>query len=107
MIQLFTYGTLQHSDVQENIFGRILRGKPESVEGYTLQEIEIEEEFGLMKYDILVETGNHQDTISGIVYAITEVDLHQADLYEGMHYKRIEVQLSSDEKAWVYTAATS
>lgn len=106
MIKLFTYGTLQHDDIQENLFGRILHGTPETLVGYALQEIQIEEEFGLIAYEILVETGNPEDTINGIVYSITQKELYQADLYEGFHYKRVEVHLQSNQKAWAYSAAT-
>jgi gamma-glutamylcyclotransferase (GGCT)/AIG2-like uncharacterized protein YtfP len=104
MIKLFTYGTLQHTDVQEDLFGRRLVGHPETLVGYALQEIQIEEEFGLVEYDILVETGDPKDTINGIVYLVTQKELHQTDLYEGMHYKRVEVHLQSDQKAWAYSA---
>jgi gamma-glutamylcyclotransferase (GGCT)/AIG2-like uncharacterized protein YtfP len=106
MIKLFTYGTLQHDDIQENLFGRILHGTPETLVGYALKEIQIEEEFGLIAYEILVETGNPEDTINGIVYSVTQKELYQADLYEGLHYKRIEVHLQSNQKAWAYSAAT-
>ena len=104
MIKLFTYGTLQHDDIQENLFGRVLHGTPETLVGYALKQIQIEEEFGLIDYDILVETGNTEDTINGIVYEITSIELHQADLYEGLHYKRVEVHLQSNQKAWAYSA---
>ncbi len=104
MIKLFTYGTLQHTDIQEDLFGRRLVGTPETLVGYALQEIQIEEEFGLIEYDILVETGNPKDTINGIVYLVTQKELHQADLYEGLHYKRVEVHLQSEQKAWAYSA---
>ncbi|WP_281239332.1 gamma-glutamylcyclotransferase family protein [Flavobacterium praedii] len=105
MQKLFTYGTLQDTDVQENLFGRILQGTPETLIGYELSEIQIEEEFGLVHYPIIMETKDSNDTISGILYEVTMNDLHQADLYEGKHYKRIEVQLQSNQKAWAYTLA--
>lgn len=104
MIKLFTYGTLQQTDVQEELFGRRLVGTPETLVGYALEEIQIEEEFGLIDYEILVETGNPTDTINGIVYEVTQKELNQADLYEGMNYKRVEVHLQSDQKAWAYSA---
>ena len=106
MIKLFTYGTLQHEDIQENLFGRMLQGTPEILIGYALKKINIEEEFGIVAYDILVETGNPEDTINGIIYEITTKELHQADLYEGFHYKRVEVNLQTNEKAWAYSAAS-
>jgi gamma-glutamylcyclotransferase (GGCT)/AIG2-like uncharacterized protein YtfP len=105
MIKLFSYGTLQHEDVQENLFGRVLQGTPEKLSGYVLKRIQIEEEFGIVHYPVIVETENEGDFINGIVYEVSEIDLHQADLYEGMHYKRVEVHLHSNQKAWAYSAA--
>jgi gamma-glutamylcyclotransferase (GGCT)/AIG2-like uncharacterized protein YtfP len=104
MQKLFTYGSLQHEDVQENLFGRILQGTPETLIGYELNEIKIEEEFGIEHYPIIMETNNPEDTISGIVYEITLNDLHQTDLYEGLHYKRVQVHLQSNEIVWAYSA---
>jgi gamma-glutamylcyclotransferase (GGCT)/AIG2-like uncharacterized protein YtfP len=103
MQKLFTYGTLQNDEIQESLFGRILQGTPETLIGYTLKEIQIEEEFGIVHYPIIVETHQSEDTISGIVYEITTNDLHQADLYEGLHYKRVEVHLQSNETVWAYS----
>ncbi|QBN18089.1 gamma-glutamylcyclotransferase family protein [Flavobacterium nackdongense] len=105
MIKLFTYGSLQHDDVQENLFGRVLHGTPERIIGYELKRIQIEEEFGIVHYPVIVETENPADFIDGMVYNVTEKELHQADLYEGMHYKRVEVHLNSNQKAWAYSAA--
>jgi hypothetical protein len=34
---------------------------------------------------------------------VTTNDLRQADLYEGKHYKRVEVVLQSNQKAWAYS----
>ena len=105
MEKLFTYGSLQQDDIQENLFGRTLQGTPETLIGYVLKEIEIEEEFGLVKYPIITETHQPEDTINGIVYTITTNELRQCDLYEGLHYKRVEVHLQSDQKAWAYSVA--
>jgi gamma-glutamylcyclotransferase (GGCT)/AIG2-like uncharacterized protein YtfP len=105
MQKLFAYGTLQDKDVQENLFGRMLQGTPETLIGYELNEIQIEEEFGIVHYPIIMETNNSNDTIGGILYEVTMNDLRQADLYEGKHYKRIEVHLQSDQKAWAYSLA--
>lgn len=105
MEKLFTYGSLQNNDVQEDLFGRELDGTPETLIGYVLKEIQIEEEFGLVKYPIIVETQNPDETINGVVYSITIKELHQCDLYEGLHYKRVEVHLQSNQKAWAYSAA--
>jgi gamma-glutamylcyclotransferase (GGCT)/AIG2-like uncharacterized protein YtfP len=105
MQKLFAYGTLQDKDVQENLFGRILQGTSEALIGYELNEIQIEEEFGIEHYPIIMETNNSNDTISGVLYEVSMRELHQADLYEGLHYKRVEVLLQSNQKAWAYSAA--
>ncbi|TRW97965.1 gamma-glutamylcyclotransferase family protein [Flavobacterium gawalongense] len=106
MEQLFAYGTLKDKDIQETIFGRILKGVPETLVGYVVNVIHIEEEFGVEQYPIITPTENQQDTINGILYELTEEQLQQADTYEGIHYKRIQVQLQSNQTAWVYSATT-
>lgn len=104
MEKLFAYGTLKDKDIQEDIFGRILNGVPETLMGYVVKEILIEEEFGMEPYPIIAPTQNNDDTIEGIVYDLTEKELQLADTYEGSHYKRVEVQLQSKEVAWAYSA---
>ena len=105
MENLFAYGTLKDKEIQETIFGRVLTGTPDKLVGYAIKEIEIEEEFGLTSYPIIVETKNHADTISGIIFKLTPRELELADTYEGNHYRRIQVQLHSKETVWTYSAA--
>ncbi|MDI5897244.1 gamma-glutamylcyclotransferase [Flavobacterium sp. LB2P84] len=105
MEKLFAYGSLQNEDIQKDLFGRILDGTPETLIGYVVKEIQIEEEFGLVHYPIIVETHKPEDTINGIVYSISSQELRQTDLYEGLHYRRVEVHLESNQKAWAYSAA--
>jgi gamma-glutamylcyclotransferase (GGCT)/AIG2-like uncharacterized protein YtfP len=105
MEKLFAYGSLQNEDVQKDLFGRILEGTSEKLIGYIIKKIQIEEEFGLVYYPIITETRNSEDTIEGMVYAISAQELHQSDLYEGLHYKRVEVQVQSNQTAWAYSAA--
>ena len=104
MQKLFTYGTLQHPEVQEDLFGKTLKGTPETLLGYRVREIQIEEEFGMVHYPIITETHKPEDTINGMVYTVSTKELHQSDLYEGLHYKRVEVHLQSNQKAWAYSA---
>ena len=105
MEKLFAYGSLQNEDIQKDLFGRILDGTTETLVGYVVKEIQIEEEFGLVHYPIITETNKQEDTINGMVYSISLQELRQTDLYEGLHYKRVEVHLQSDQKAWAYSAA--
>ena len=104
MEKLFAYGTLKDKDIQETIFGRILTGTPDTLIGYGIKEIAIEEEFGIAHYPIITATHNPENRIDGILYELTEKELQLADTYEGLHYKRIEVELHSNEIVWVYSA---
>jgi gamma-glutamylcyclotransferase (GGCT)/AIG2-like uncharacterized protein YtfP len=104
MEKLFAYGTLKDKDIQETIFGRILTGTPDTLTGYAIQEITIEEEFGMELYPIIIATQNPMDRIDGILYELSEKEIQLADTYEGLHYKRIEVELHSNEIVWVYSA---
>lgn len=104
MENLFAYGTLKDREIQETIFGRVLTGVPDKLVGYTIKEINIEEEFGLTPYPIITETHNPEDVISGIRYSLSKHELELADNYEGIHYKRIKVQLNSNETVWTYSA---
>ncbi|AWG22147.1 gamma-glutamylcyclotransferase [Flavobacterium faecale] len=104
MAKLFAYGSLQETDIQQNIFGRSLKGTPDSLIGYTVTKIEIEEEFGMASYPIITSTEKREDVIKGLLYEITDEELLMADTYEGVHYKRMEVLLESNQIAWAFTA---
>ena len=58
----------------------------------------------MVHYPIITETHKPEDTINGMVYTVSTKELHQSDLYEGLHYKRVEVHLQSNQKAWAYSA---
>jgi gamma-glutamylcyclotransferase (GGCT)/AIG2-like uncharacterized protein YtfP len=107
---LFSYGTLQHPEVQKDIFGRVLQGSPDALRGYVTEAIEIEDESFHTKseqptYLIAVPSGDKNDIIEGVVLEISNDDLLAADGYESDDYKRIMVKLESGKKAWVYVAA--
>lgn len=105
MENLFAYGTLIDKEVQETIFGRVLEGTLDQLKGYIVKKITIEEEFGMTEYPIITATQNPEDNISGILYQLTQRELQLADTYEGIHYKRIQVELNSNEIVWVYSAS--
>ena len=106
MEYLFAYGTLKDREIQENIFGRTLTGTADSLTGYAIQKIKIEEEFGMEEYPIIVPSEDTNQIIEGILYEISELDIEKVDTYEGRHYKRIEVTLTSNKKAWAYVITT-
>jgi gamma-glutamylcyclotransferase (GGCT)/AIG2-like uncharacterized protein YtfP len=104
MENLFAYGSLREEEVQKTVFGRILKGVPEKLTGYAVKQIEIEEEFGIETYPIIVPSEDNEDAIHGIVYELTLEELSLSDTYEGNSYTRIEVPLPSKQIVWAYSA---
>ncbi len=108
---LFSYGTLQSIPVQLNTFGRILEGHPDTLTGYQLSLIKIEDESiiassGLTHYQNITYTGKPSDAISGVVLIINEAEFKQADDYEAnAGYIRIQVELKSGRTAWVFVSS--
>jgi gamma-glutamylcyclotransferase (GGCT)/AIG2-like uncharacterized protein YtfP len=107
MENLFSYGTLQHENVQLENFGRILDGSKNILQRYCLEEIEITDEFVLKTskksfHPILFLTGNEEDEVDGTVFKITSSELLKADSYEVDDYHRVQVILKSGTKSWVY-----
>ena len=104
---LFSYGTLQDEAVQLATFKRRLSGEPEMLEGYRTDQIRIEDEevvaqSGLRYHLIISPSGNQEDIVTGMGFAITHAELLQADAYEADDYKRVEVRLKSGRQAWAY-----
>src|SRR5687768_15800341 len=103
---LFSYGTLQKEKVQQELFGRVLTGKKDILEGYKIAAIEITDENFLSKGEeklqrTLLATNNNYDKVEGTVFEISHAELMQADKYEPDNYQRIKVTLRSGIKAWV------
>jgi len=106
---LFSYGTLQKEKIQVELFGRLLHGREDVLEGYKISSIEIEDEAFLSKGEdtyqrTLIPSNNKTDKIEGTVFEISEEELLLADKYEPDNYKRIKVMLRSGKQAWIYTA---
>ena len=106
---LFSYGTLQKEEVQTALFGRTWQGSDDILKGYNLSTIEIRDESFFSKSEqkyhlIAIVSKNKNGFIKGIVFEITEDELHLADQYEPAEYKRIRVLLESGKEAWVYVA---
>jgi gamma-glutamylcyclotransferase (GGCT)/AIG2-like uncharacterized protein YtfP len=108
-VQLFSYGTLQQPEVQLANFGRLLEGRPDTLPGYALSLIEIEDAHvvalsGSSHHPIVRATGDLADVIQGAVFNITADELTAADQYETDDYQRVLVRLKSGTTAWVYLA---
>ena len=106
-ISLFSYGTLQLPEVQQANYGRLLEGKPDSLVGWAVVPLEITDPevvrlSGLAVHTIARRTGNPEDRVPGMVFRITSDELAATDRYEVDAYGRVEVELASGEKAFVY-----
>ena len=100
MENLFSYGTLQLSKIQQEIFNRLLEGQEDVLVGYKKELIRISVDSainskGSEEYSIISYTGNSSDLIEGVVYSVTNEELRCADEYETADYKRVLITLKS------------
>lgn len=102
MEQLFSYGTLRSKEIQRQIFNKVLTGTPDQLLGHKLKSLQIEEEFGMADYVVVVPSQDPTDIIHGVVFNITPADLAKVDLFESNAYKRVQVTLESGAVAWIY-----
>lgn len=102
---LFSYGTLQNTSVQLSTFGRKLDGFTDELLDYRLEMLQIHDQKVLelsakTHHPIAILSPNN--TISGVVFAISKAELVHSDKYEVAGYKRVIGQLASGKQAWVY-----
>lgn len=107
---LFSYGTLQLEAVQMSTFGRKLTGEADAIIGYKLSMLEIQDEevvalSGQKYHPVIAPTGNPGDSVDGTAFLVTPEELLHADDYEVDDYKRVQVDLKSGRKGWVYVKA--
>lgn len=98
MDALFVYGTLQDPQIQSRVFGRVVQGVPDTLDGYRKGEITISGSV----YFIAIEAIS--GVVDGLVLEVTSAELVEIDAYEGNDYRRIRVRLRSGREAWVYCA---
>lgn len=106
-ILLFSYGTLQLEAVQLSSFGRKLDGSKDAMLGHRKDMIEITDPevlatSGERFHPVVVPSENPTDEVEGMVFEISGNELEAADRYEISDYKRVEVDLASGKRAWVY-----
>lgn len=109
MLKIFSYGTLQYKQVQHDLFGRELQGVKDSLVGFKLGQIKNSNKIavelsGEETHLLAINTGNMDDSVSGMVFDISDDELRRADAYEAPDYKRINVKLRSGLTAWLYVA---
>jgi gamma-glutamylcyclotransferase (GGCT)/AIG2-like uncharacterized protein YtfP len=96
MEKLFTYGTLQIPEVQQRVFGRVVSGTPDTLEGYFKTDITLHDG----TFPIIVERA--ESSVDGQVIEVTPDELVLIDRYETSAYRRIQVTLKTGDSAWVY-----
>lgn len=106
---LFSYGTLRLPQVQRATYGRLLEGAPDTLVGYRLRPIRIDDPevvatSGLAVHHIAYATGDEADRVEGVVFSLSEAEIAATDRYESGPYERVEVLLASGRPAWVYVS---
>lgn len=109
MPHLFSYGTLQQTDVQRSTFGRLLSGRADTLPGYAQDMVAIDDPAVVAtsgkSHHPIVAPGAPADAVDGTVFEITDEELANADRYEVAAYTRVAVTLASGREAWVYVDA--
>ncbi|MEY4722580.1 MAG: hypothetical protein RLZZ324_93 [Candidatus Parcubacteria bacterium] len=96
MFKLFAYGTLNDPSVQERLFGRVITGAADTLDGYHTDSVTTDGE------TYLAAVPRAGASIEGRVLDFTFGDLAAADAYEGEEYDRVTVRLRSGVEAWTY-----
>ena len=99
MEYLFSYGTLQRSDVQIELFGREVSSSLDVVKDYAAAPIRLAED----THQLAV--GRKGGEIEGVVLSLTPEEIGICDEYEPKEYRRVKVDLVSGKTAWAYVAA--
>lgn len=105
---LFSYGTLQHEEVQLSTFGRKLAGEKDLIIGYEpsllrIPDPEVAARLKKTHHDNISKTGDDWSSVQGTVFEVTEAELAQVDIFEAQYaYKRVHADLASGKDAWVY-----
>ena len=108
---LFSYGTLQHEEVQLSTFGRKLDGEKDQLVGYEPSLVKIPDpavaaRLGRTHHDNVKPTGDEWSNVQGTVFEVTDDELARADRFEAeFFYERINASLASGKEAWVYVHA--
>jgi hypothetical protein len=87
---LFSYGTLQQTNVQA-----IMK----------IDDASVVEASGKTRHPIVRFTGNAVDSVPGTVFEISDSELAMADEYEVKAYTRVSAQSASGRDAWLYVDA--
>jgi gamma-glutamylcyclotransferase (GGCT)/AIG2-like uncharacterized protein YtfP len=109
-VNLFVYGSLRQPEVQWALFGREIKAGPDTLSGFALAMVTIEDpdvvaKSGSAQHLILDRTDNPADRVDGQVLRLSAAELAAADAYETGDYARFAVPLESGIEAFVYARA--
>jgi gamma-glutamylcyclotransferase (GGCT)/AIG2-like uncharacterized protein YtfP len=112
MALLFSYGTLQENEVQLALFGRLLKGEPDELVGFTRSTQTIDDpafvaQSGKAEHAVVTFTGKSEHRVRGMVLELSDAEIEAADRYEPAGYERIRTTLRSGREAWVYAGVRS
>ena len=105
---LFSYGTLQHEDVQLSTVGRRLRGERDELVSYEPSSVKIDDphlvtSLGRTHHANVTFNGRRESRVAGTAFDVTDAELARFDEFElAFFYRRIEATLASGRRAWVY-----
>ncbi|MEO8064415.1 MAG: gamma-glutamylcyclotransferase family protein [Pseudomonadota bacterium] len=102
MPRVFSYGSLQKSEVQLATFGVLLPGVAAEIVGFELVHLHRD---GKQLANV-VRSHSQTNRVGGTVFEFTVAQLALADEYERPdNYARIEAPLAAGGVAWVYVDA--
>ena len=97
MKKIFAYGTLLDPNVQLEVLGRILNGRPSSVKGYrVLRDYMVN---GVL-YPIAIE--DNTSITYGRLFDIDDADMKKTDIYETNDYIRKTIITDDGYEAYMY-----
>jgi gamma-glutamylcyclotransferase (GGCT)/AIG2-like uncharacterized protein YtfP len=103
MPRVFSYGSLQHDEVQVATFGVLLRGVAAEIVGFEVVHLRRD---GKHLANV-VRSRSPESRVAGTVFDFTAAQLALADDYERAdNYARIEAPLAAGGEAWVYVDAS-
>jgi hypothetical protein len=108
---IFSHGSLQQSDTQVSLFGRVLSGDSDELVDFIPTQIVVPPAHkaaaaGVTHYANVEYVEGSGSRVAGMVFDITDAELVLTDAYEReAEYVRISVRLNSGRSAWVYVSA--
>ena len=97
---LFSYGSLQRTDVQQSTFGRVLDGARDEIAGW---QIVPPSPTGSPHANAIRSMASR---VTGSAFDVTDAELAAADAYEKRDgYVRVAIRLESGSEGWMYVDA--